>query len=221
VRERFFLRANFWPATTDDADRNTGASAFLYGSVHDHNFNFLTSGYAASGYESDFYTYEHHEVYGYPGEHVPYRFVKRRLLGLGDIFLYRSHLDIHRQLPPQRMSISLNILDQTPQVFMREQYIFDHDTQTISNVVNRRCPPAFFEAAAQLLGDRALEPLLAISKDHDSEFVRAHALRAAHLAASDKTKTADLLSVALQSGSPVIREWCREQLGGTRSLFVG
>ncbi len=218
--DQFFFRANFWPALADDAYRNTGPNAFLYGLVHDHNFNFLTSGYAGPGYESDFFTYDHESVDGYPGEQVDYTFLERRLLGPGDVFLYRAYTDIHCQLPPESLSISLNIMDTNPRTFFREQYMFDNNNKTISHIVNRRCNPPLFDAAAQLLGDRIVELLMRLYRQHDSDFVRSHALRAAHLAASDKSATEALLIDAGKSKSLVLREWTRERLGPQRSIFI-
>src|SRR3546814_8329996 len=46
--------------------------------------------------------------------------------------LYRAHRDIHNQLPPDRLSISLNIMDEGEHVPWRDQYIVDLDSRAIA-----------------------------------------------------------------------------------------
>ena len=53
LRGSMFLRANIWPAEQDLCFQTSGAKNFVYGVPHDHNFSFLTSGYAGPGYRSD------------------------------------------------------------------------------------------------------------------------------------------------------------------------
>lgn len=40
------------------------------------------------------------------------RFVERSNLAEGRMMLYRAHRDVHSQLPPESLSVSLNIMDE-------------------------------------------------------------------------------------------------------------
>ncbi len=46
--------------------------------------------------------------------------------------LYRAHRDVYSQLPPESLSVSLNIMDQNENVPWRDQYIVDLDHGTIA-----------------------------------------------------------------------------------------
>lgn len=111
LRGSMFLRANIWPAEHDLCFQNSGAGAFVYGVPHDHNFSFLTSGYLGPGYRSDYFEYDYESVTGFQGEDAGLRFVERSALHEGKLMLYRAHRDVHSQLPPERLSVSLNVID--------------------------------------------------------------------------------------------------------------
>src|SRR3546814_12121361 len=48
------------------------------------------------------------------------------------MLLYRAHRDIHSHRPPERLSISLNIMDEGEHVPWRDQYIVDLDRRAIA-----------------------------------------------------------------------------------------
>ena len=129
---RYVLRANFWPARTDPAVRTSGPAAFFYDLPHDHNFPFLTYGYIGPGYWSDYYEYDVAALAGLPGERAGLRFVERARLNPGKLMLYRMRRDIHVQLPPDSMSVSLNILGSDPAQPWLDQYRFDIRAGTVS-----------------------------------------------------------------------------------------
>ena len=114
VRGNVFLRANIWPAEHDLCFRTSGASSFVYGVPHDHNFSFLTSGYLGPGYRSDYFEYDYGSVAGYAGEPASLRFVERSALSEGKLMLYRAHVDVHSQLPAESLSVSLNVMHLDP-----------------------------------------------------------------------------------------------------------
>lgn len=128
----FYLRANMWPSERDAAFTASGPTAFSYGVPHDHNFHFLTAGYFGPGYISDYYDYDPETVYGRLGEPLNLKFVERSSLAPGKMTLYRAHRDIHSQLPPQSLSVSLNIMDEGEHVPWRDQYIVDLEHGTIA-----------------------------------------------------------------------------------------
>lgn len=129
ARRRYAVRANIWPAADDSEYRANGARAYFYGRAHDHNFDFLTVGYWGPGYISDYYDYgdgaDNAVLTGYPGEAVPLRYVERSALHEGRMLFYRAGIDIHCQWPPKTLSISLNVMQMSPAVRWRNQYLID------------------------------------------------------------------------------------------------
>lgn len=129
---RYVLRANFWPARADAVVRASGTAPFFYDMPHDHNFSFLTVGYQGPGYWSDYYDYDVDAVTGVPGEIAGLRFVERSRLEEGKVMLYRARRDVHVQLPPDSLSVSLNILAFDRAQPWLEQFRFDVATGTIA-----------------------------------------------------------------------------------------
>ncbi len=121
---KFFVRANIWPSEADAMLRDSSRAAYYYNRPHDHSFDFLTLGYAGPGYWSDYYEYDG-AVDGVPGEAVDLRFVERSRLSPGKLMLYRANIDIHDQLPPDAMSVSINVMPMTDAQAWRRQYFFD------------------------------------------------------------------------------------------------
>jgi len=128
----FYLRANMWPSARDAVYTTSGPVAFSYGVPHDHNFHFLTTGYFGPGYVSDYYGYDAEQVDGRIGQPLHLQFVERSQLSEGKMMLYRAHRDIHSQLPPTSLSVSLNIMDEGEHVPWHDQYIVDLDRGTIA-----------------------------------------------------------------------------------------
>ena len=121
-RGEWFLRANIWPSERDTCLKSSGAAHFVYGAPHDHNFDFLTVGYFGPSYVSDYYEFDYERVTGWRGEAAELRFVERSALSEGKTLLYRAHRDVHSQLPPETMSVSLNILRIDPAQAWCDQY---------------------------------------------------------------------------------------------------
>ena len=161
----FYLRANLWPAATDAVTAASGPAAFSYGVPHDHNFSFLTAGYFGPGYVSDYSDYDPEAVDGRLGEPLNLSFAGRSQLGEGKMMLYRAHRDIHSQLPPESLSVSLNIMDEGDHVPWRDQYIVDLEAGTIA----RR--PTLTSGELLL---RCAVHLTANGRDIADHFARAH-----------------------------------------------
>lgn len=123
--EGFFIRANIWPSERDPAYRSAGAASFFYNAPHDHSFDFLTLGYLGPGYWSDYYEVEPDRLAGMPGERIDLRFVERSQLSQGKMLLYRANRDVHDQMPPERLSVSINVMPLTAAQAWRQQYLFD------------------------------------------------------------------------------------------------
>lgn len=121
---KYFVRANIWPSEADPMLRDSSRGAYYYNRPHDHSFDFLTLGYAGPGYWSDYYEYDG-AVDGVAGEAVDLRFIERSRLAEGKLMLYRANIDIHDQLPPDALSVSINVMPMTAAQGWRRQYFFD------------------------------------------------------------------------------------------------
>lgn len=203
------MRANFWPALTDE-DYTRSPDAFVYDVPHDHNFNFLTVGYWGPGYRSSYYEYDYEEVHGYPGEAVVLRKTHDRTLTPDSVLLYRAHRDVHTQLPPESMSITINVMDMTPQFLYRDQYVFDQSASRVAMVSCGRSSPNIFDVAATVAGEEAIPLLLDIFRKHDSEYTRFHALKALARAAEDESAASGYMELADASPSSALRGWAKD-----------
>jgi hypothetical protein len=210
--ENYFIRANLWPSPADEIYKQNRPETFFYHVPHDHNFNLLTVGYLGPGYDSDEYDYCHEEVGGYPGEAIEPTFVERQRLTQGKVVLYRAGKDVHAQLPPESLSVTLNVVDASPQVFFREQYVFQEDLRSLRCVIGLRCNPALFSLAAIVGGEEAQDRLLHIYAQHDSDYVAMQALNALGQAAVDKESAMKVFANGTGSPSQLIREWSQRQL---------
>ncbi|MEM8726281.1 MAG: transposase [Pseudomonadota bacterium] len=184
-----FLRANIWPAEQDLCFQTSGARSFVYGVPHDHDFSFLTSGYFGPGYRSDYYEYDYASVAGYAGEPVDLTFIERSALHQGKLMLYRRHVDIHSQLPPESLSVSLNVMHIDPAQGWFDQYGFDLEEQTVSKVLSPNSTEAFLRVAVATGAPEALDFADWVGRTHPSDRLRLASFeaRAAQLGnASDK-----------------------------------
>jgi hypothetical protein len=175
---RFAIRANFWPAAADSVVVNSGTDPFFYGVPHDHNFSFLTVGYLGPGYWSDYFEYDHADVAGFTGEPAPLRFVERSRLAQGKVMLYRKLRDVHSQLPPDSLSVSLNILAQSTSVDFCDQYRFDLERREVAGIVNNNSLEALVKLAVHLGGGNGRDLVETFAERHPSERIRFAALEA-------------------------------------------
>ena len=166
----FYLRANLWPAAGDAVYTASGPAAFSYGVPHDHNFSFLTTGYFGPGYVSDYYEVDPEAIDGSLGEPLNVQFVERSTLNEGKMMLYRAHRDIHSQLPPESLSVSLNIMDEGEHVPWRDQYIVDLGQKTDERGTIARRPT--LTSGEMLL--RCAVHLTGNGRDIAEQFARAH-----------------------------------------------
>ena len=175
---RYVLRANFWPARADAVVRASGTAPFFYDMPHDHNFSFLTVGYQGPGYWSDYYEYDVEALVGVAGEEAGLRFVERSRLEEGKVLLYRARHDVHVQLPPDSLSVSLNILAFDRAQPWRDQFRFDIAAGTIAEGLTTAPSEALVALAVHYGGEagRGLASELALR--HPAARMRVTALRA-------------------------------------------
>src|SRR3546814_15340363 len=89
--------------------------------ISDWSSDVCSSDLWGPGYVSDDYDYDPESVDGRLGEPMALNFVGRSRLSEGRMLLYRAHRDIHSHRPPERLSISLNIMDEGEHVPWRDQ----------------------------------------------------------------------------------------------------
>jgi len=129
---RFFMRANIWmPQNSDASQRDNERKLYAYDLPHDHNFDFVTVGYAGCGYPTDLYSYDITKVVGYIGETVELEDLGRERLGPGRVMAYKANRDIHTQFEPEQVSISLNLIPILERLVRAPQFVFDPEARKI------------------------------------------------------------------------------------------
>ncbi len=206
----FYLRANLWPAERDAAYTASGPAAFSYGVPHDHNFSFLTAGYFGPGYVSDYYDYDPEAVDGRLGEPLDLKFVERSALSQGKMMLYRAHRDIHSQLPPETLSVSLNIMDEGGHVPWRDQYIVDLEHGTIAKRPTLTSSEMLLRCAVHLT-ENGRDVAEQFAKAHPVPRVRANAIAALAAVEEGEARVA-VLERGLRDGDARVRCDCEQWL---------
>lgn len=174
----YYMRANFWPSVDEHMFRASGTAAFSYELPHDHNFDFLTLGYFGPGYASDYYEYDYEKIMGAIGEKAGLRFIERATLNPGKLMHYRAHLDVHSQLPPESLSISINIMHASGAQGWLDQYRFDVEKDEISGVISPGGSEIFLRVAVGLGGEEARDLAHHFAGSHPSHRMRLTALEA-------------------------------------------
>ncbi|MWV28547.1 transposase [Aurantiacibacter rhizosphaerae] len=199
----YYMRANFWPSADEHMFRASGASAFSYEMPHDHNFDFLTVGYFGPGYSSDYYEYDYEAVAGAIGEKAGLRFVERSTLDPGKLMHYRAHRDVHSQLPPESLSVSINIMHAGGAQGWLDQYRFDVEKDEIAGVISPGGSEVFLRVAVGLGGEEAQDLAHNFARTHPSDRMRLVALES-QAGVLDLAERDDLWRRAENSGSRLI-----------------
>lgn len=214
LRGRMFLRANIWPAEHDLCFRNSGAKAFVYGVPHDHNFSFLTSGYLGPGYVSDYFEYDYETVSGFPGEDAGLRFIERSALHEGKLALYRAHRDVHSQLPPESLSVSINVMHVDPAQSWFDQYGFDLETGEVSRVLSPNATEVFLRTAVASGSEEAVDFAAHVGASHPSERLRLASYEARAGRLSNPGERDDLWRNGELSGSRMVAQIAKQRRAG-------
>jgi hypothetical protein len=211
-RKGFMMRANMWPAMDDPMVRQSGTDPFFFYVPHDHNFSFLTVGHLGPGYWSDYYEYEFDDVVGHAGEKVDIQFVERARLHEGKVMLYRAHKDIHRQLPADSMSVSLNIVETSHCITFRDQYRFNAEESTLERIMTRSSLEPMLALAAHHGGGNGIDLLDNFAAAHPSDRVRWGALKARAGAAASIDERIALLEQGTRGDSNLVAQMARRQI---------
>jgi hypothetical protein len=168
----YLLRAVIWRPLSA---LQKNMSGFRYDILHDHNFDILTIGYAGPGYTTRNYSYDKSRVVGLLGEDT--HMIKKDpfTLSEGTIALYRAKHDIHIQLPPPALSVSLNLIPRTA-TENEIQYQIDEDSGRIIRYIQASGTELVVRLAG-ILGEQSfLKPLSVVARDHPSLYLRALAI---------------------------------------------
>jgi hypothetical protein len=208
------IRANIWPAADDPLMQRPIAEGFQYGFAHDHNFDFLTIGYHGPGYRSDFFAYDYESTIGFAGEEVTLTSMDSITLAKGKMLHYRAGQDVHRQWPPDALSISLNIVHVHSRQSWFDQYGFDVQAGRISRIVSHSSLEALLTIAPYCADENARDVAAHIMAHHVSDAVR---LTAAHALATWQNKDGNDSALFWQdcgrlSSSPKIQAYAKAQL---------
>ena len=206
-----FLRAAIWPSPQDHVFRTSGAASFVYGAPHDHNFDFLTVGYCGPGYASDYYEYDYDAVAGYPGEEAGLRFVERSTLSPGKLMLYRRHVDVHSQLPPASLSVSINVMRVDPAQGWFDQYGFDLEAGTVTRCLNPLANEALLRVAVASGADGARDFAEWVGATHPSDRMRLASFAARAELLDDPAEADALWRMGELSGSRLVAEVARRK----------
>jgi hypothetical protein len=165
----YFIRANIWKPITMDEEQIPG---FSYDICHDHNFDILTIGYLGPGYRCRAYTYDRTKCVGMLGETVDLTSLGEFALTEGKVALYRAKCDVHIQLPPERISVSLNLI---PRGGAQNdvQFQFEESSGTICRYLNFSGIEVAVRLAGLLGSPEHLEVLTRIAHQHPSAKIRA------------------------------------------------
>lgn len=170
----FFVRANIWRPISTAEEAIPG---YQYDVCHDHNFDILTVGYLGVGYSCRSYTYDRRGYEGRLGEIVDLTSEGVFSLTNGKVALYRAKEDVHIQLPPDRVSVSLNLIPRGP-VQHEMQFQFDEGSGTICRYLNFTGLEAAVRVADIVGARECLDALRRIGRTHPNARVRALALAA-------------------------------------------
>ena len=207
---RYVLRANFWPARDDAVVRASGTAPFFYDLPHDHNFSFLTVGYQGPGYWSDYYEYDVDAVVGLPGEQAELRFVERSRLEEGKVLLYRARRDVHVQLPPDSLSVSLNILAFDRAQPWLDQFRFDIAAGTIAEGLTTAPSEALVALAVHHGGKAGVALAAELALRHPAARMRVTAMRALASCETDRAARLAVFERGADDRDPYIAGYARQ-----------
>jgi hypothetical protein len=170
----YFIRANIWKPLSS---AELAIPEYQYDVCHDHNFDILTVGYMGPGYNCRSYMYDRSAYQGRLGEVVDLTSEGVFSLTNGKVALYRAKEDVHIQLPPDQVSVSLNLIPRGP-VQNEMQFQFDEASGAISRYLNFTGLEAAVRVADLLRSRECLDALTRLGREHPSARVRALALAA-------------------------------------------
>jgi hypothetical protein len=211
VHDIFTIRLNIWsPPVSYGGDITLDEKRRSYNLPHNHNFDLLTVGYWGPGYITEMYSFDAKNAVGFVGEKISIEHKGITQLKQNCVMFYETSTDVHTQISPTELSMSLNVIPSNKKSINIDQFEFDIEKSTISayvgsNVSNR----ATFLYMASLIGDEnTLQILLDISKKHINPRIRAQAINAA--AKITKGNIDDIWEIAMRDKHELVRMQVRK-----------
>ena len=116
---------------------------------------------------------------------------------------YRAHLDVHSQLPPEALSVSLNIMHAPGSQGWSDQYRFDVESGKIAGVLSAGASEVFLRIAVGLGCENARDLADHFARAHPSQRMRLTALDA-QAGVLELAERDDLWRRAEDSGSRLV-----------------
>lgn len=132
----FVVRSGIWipPMTKDERSKKVQDKVLSFATPHDHNFSLLTIGYYGPGYTTVIHEYDPATISGEDDELISIKYLETTTLSEGKILYFRPSRDIHSQLHPSDISISVNLIGQSPGITSVPQYEFDVEESKIKGL---------------------------------------------------------------------------------------
>lgn len=184
------VRGNLWcPTGPQRGVRSLRDAIFSYYMAHDHNYHFLTVGYSGPGYLTEIYEADPTAHDGQIGTELDVTLLEATALPEGKVMAYRAHRDIHTQLPPDSLSVSLNLMVRDMRSDTHEQYSFEiNDNRRRATIVSYpdaspvSVQTTLIEVAGHIQDEQIHELLRDLSvADHIAPRARRHAIDALQL----------------------------------------
>lgn len=174
----YSIRVNIWSPLKERYVKQFEIPNHSYNLAHDHNFNFLTLGYAGPGYLTNIYEYDRDAVKGVIGEKVDLSHVADVQLSEGHSIYFRQGKDIHIQREPDDFSISVNLLITSRLTPTRNQYHFDISNGTISDVANTFAGKrvTLIDMASRILNDEIANLICEVAVNNECPHTASKAL---------------------------------------------
>ncbi len=178
--EHFYVRGNIWAVPQKGQHFSEKEERlFSYNLGHSHNFDFMTANWFGPGYSTEIHEFDYHALEGYIGEKVEMKLLEKVDFTDEKVMYYRRYKDIHVQLPPPSLSISLNLMASIPEYMKQDQFHFDMNSRTISGypatmITSRQI--SVLEMARFIHDERTVDLLDSLLRRHASPRLRAASL---------------------------------------------
>ena len=206
--ENYHLRANVWfPVRDYGAGSRLAEEIHAYHLAHNHNFFFLTVGYFGPGYKTIIATHDLTSIKGNPiGQKAHLKDHREVQLKLGSMIAFHAHTDVHNQIPPESLSISINLMPRQDEVNLTEQFEYDLQNDLIIGHIRGQVTQRskLMAMLALLGGDAYAQELQNLAQSFPCPRTRLTCLQQLSRIGS---LTPQLLDVALCDSSELVQQW--------------
>jgi len=153
--KHFVIRMVAWTPTIF---QGSDYSSLVSDVIHDHNFCFLTLGLLGPGYETEIWQYPEkltQKLSDKPLVKVNYEGFHS--LASGRVFFYDNNFDIHRQLRPEELSLSFNIMEGTNLSEMQYKFVKTDDGLNDYLINTNQIVKTLTESLKDIIEDSPLE----------------------------------------------------------------